>query len=193
MEYYSYWNSNYFFFIEFINQCAILSIDFQERQRLLQNKNRLLNYVLVHYAPTLLSSPDCCISKQCGEPSPQCAIYYYSIYCYNRTMKILLLIFALIIEIITLIIWATFSTNLYFFFFVVEFPEGGLHDGIVLLIWFISTFIYLITNLSLIISIIATINLLRKKSLSLLEKISLFIAAAPIILFLTMLVIAYSL
>lgn len=108
-------------------------------------------------------------------------------------MKILLLIFALIIEIITLIIWATFSTNLYFVFFVIEFPEGGLHDGIVLLIWFISTFIYLITNLSLIISIIATINLLRKKSLSLLEKISLFIAAVPIILFLTILVIAYSL
>ena len=77
---------------------------------------------------------------------------------------------------------------------VIEPLNEGHYEGIEALLWFISTgSIYLITNLSLIISIIATINLLRKKSLSLLEKISLFIAAVPIILFLTILVIAYSL
>lgn len=104
-------------------------------------------------------------------------------------MKILLLIFALIIEIITLIIWATFSTNIYIYMCVIEPLNEGHYEGIEALLWFISTgSIYLITNLSLIISIIATINLLRKKSLSLLEKFSLFIASFPILLFIKLIV-----
>ena len=120
---------------------------------------------------------------------PARTIYYYPIYQYNWTMRIVLLISLLLIEIITLIVWATFSTNIYIYMCVIEPLNEGHYEGIEALLWFISTgSIYLITNLSLIISIIATINLLRKKSLSLLEKFSLFIASFPILLFIKLIV-----